>query len=74
MADTSPLADRHREVVAVLEKSVSLGLARWIALALRDGAELAEVEQMLTGALRHIGRVRRHWRDGRPATAPGEFV
>jgi hypothetical protein len=64
MAGPSPLTGARRDVVAIVEKSVSIGLAQWIDAALRDGADLAEIEQMLAGALRHIGRVNRHWQTG----------
>ena len=64
MAGPSSLTGARRDVVAIVEKSVSIGLARWIDTAFRDGADLAEIEQMLTGALRQIGRVNRHWQAG----------
>lgn len=66
MTDPAPLTRQHRELVAIMAHSASPGLARWIELMLRDGAEIADIQRTLGLALRQIGRVGRHRRAGLP--------
>lgn len=60
MLTNAPYASPERSIVALIDRNVSIKLARLIEQQFCDGATVEDVQRQLTAALVQIGRVNKY--------------